>query len=121
VTFRGQEMADIIAFLYFVNYANVSGTPMRGASVFAEKCSPCHSVGAGRRVGPDLRTAPHLDEPIAIFAGMWNHSPAMERELRSRGLPWPRLDPGDPADLAAFLLQVRTVADDARQRPADRR
>ncbi len=108
VTFSGQEMADIIAYLYFVNYANVSGTPARGRELFVQKCSPCHSVGGGKVVGPDLGAVPQLDEPIAIIADMWNHSPKMALEARSRGLVWPRLEPGEAADLAAFLLQART-------------
>ena len=43
VTFSGQEMADIIAYLYFVNYANVRATPERGGALFVDKCSPCHT------------------------------------------------------------------------------
>ncbi|MBI2834570.1 MAG: cytochrome c, partial [Acidobacteria bacterium] len=107
VTFSGQEMADIIAYLYFVNYANVRGFPSRGAQLFVEKCSTCHTISGGRRVGPDLATAPRLDEPIAIITAMWNHAPTMEQELRSRGLPWPRFQLGETADLAAYLLTRR--------------
>jgi cytochrome c2 len=109
VTFSGQEMADVIAYLYFVNYANVRGNRTRGAQLFLEKCSVCHSTGGGRRIGPDLAAVPQLDEPIAIFAAMWNHAPRMEQELRKRGLAWPRLAPGDAADLTAFLTGRRSA------------
>jgi cytochrome c2 len=104
VTFSGQEMADVIAYLYFVNYSNVQGVPSRGAEIFSTKCSACHSVGEGRRVGPDLAHIPQLDDPIAIVASMWNHASLMEQELRRRRWSWPRLLPGETADLAAFLL-----------------
>jgi mono/diheme cytochrome c family protein len=114
VTFSGQEMADILAYLYFVNYASVTGAPDRGGLVFVQKCSPCHSVGGGKRVGPDLATVPGLDEPIAIIAAMWDHAPTMDAELRTRNLPWPRLDAGDAADLTAFLLTRRTPPDPSR-------
>lgn len=107
VTFSGQEMADIIGYLYFVNYANVRGTPGHGAQIFVDKCSTCHSIGSGKRVGPDLGGVPRLDDPIAIIAAMWNHSAKMEEELRKRGLPWPRLEGGEAADLTAFLLSRR--------------
>ncbi|HWP99266.1 MAG TPA: cytochrome c [Vicinamibacterales bacterium] len=107
IVFSGQEMADVIAYLYFVNYAVVYGAPARGARLFADKCSTCHTIGGGRRVGPDLGTAPGLDEPIAIIATMWNHAPQMEEQLRRRGLVWPRFGPGEAADLAAFLLVSR--------------
>lgn len=107
VTFSGQEMADILAYLYFVNYANVRGNLDRGGLLFVGKCSPCHSLGGGTRVGPDLTAVPGLDEPIAIIAAMWDHAPNMDAELRARKIAWPRLDPGDAADLTAFLLSKR--------------
>jgi cytochrome c2 len=110
VTFSGAEMADIIAYLYFVNYASVRANPDRGGTLFVDKCSSCHSLGGGRQVGPDLQTAEGLDHPLAIMAAMWNHSSAMEQELRRHGIPWPRLEPGDAADLTAFLLSRRQTA-----------
>jgi len=94
-----------------VNYASVRGTPERGGLLFVQKCSACHSVGGGKRVGPDLAAVAGLDEPIAIIAAMWEHAPKMDAELRSRNLPWPRLDPGDAADLTAFLLTRRAAPD----------
>lgn len=110
VTFSGGEMADIIAYLYFVNYASVRARPERGGVLFVEKCSPCHTMGGGRQVGPDLQTASGLDDPLGIMAAMWNHSAAMEQELRKHGFAWPRLEPGDAADLTAFLLSRRQTA-----------
>lgn len=106
--FSGEEMADIIAYLYFVNYADVRGTPARGARLFEGRCSRCHTVGAGSGVGPDLGGAPQLDDPIAIIAAMWNHAPRMEEESRKLGALWPRFQPGDMADLAAFLIEKRS-------------
>jgi cytochrome c2 len=107
VTFSGQEMADIIAYLYFVNYASVRAVPAHGAQVFNDKCAACHSAGGGPRVGPDLTAIPQIDDPIALFAAMWNHSSRMEQELRRLGLSWPRLAQGEAADLAAFLVGAR--------------
>ena len=111
--FSGQEMADVIAFLYFVNYANVTASPSRGAQLFAGRCGACHTAGDGRRVGPDLSDVPGLDDPIAITAAMWNHAPRMEEEARKRGVLWPRLQPGDTADLTAYLLSRRAPAERA--------
>lgn len=111
--FSGEEMADIIAYLYFVNYANVRGTPARGARIFEERCSMCHSLTGAGGLGPNLLGVPQLDDPIAITAAMWNHAPRMEQETRKMGILWPRFQPGDTADLAAFLLAKR-----AEQPPA---
>jgi cytochrome c2 len=110
VTFSGVEMADILAYLYFVNYANVQGFPERGSQVFAAKCASCHSPTDGKRVGVDLTTAPDLSEPLAILAAMWEHAPKMDHEMRLRNLPWPSLELGDAADLTAFLISRRTMA-----------
>jgi cytochrome c2 len=107
VSFSGGEMADIIAYLYFVNYASVRARPDRGGVLFVDKCSPCHSIGGGQQVGPDLKTVPGLDDPLGIMSAMWNHSPAMEQELRKHGMQWPRFETGDAADLTAFLLMRR--------------
>ena len=107
VTFSGQEMADIIAYLYFINYATVTGTPDRGAQIFKERCSICHTIGAGPGIGPDLGASPGLDEPLAIITTMWNHAQKMEQELRKQGRAWPRFAPGEAADLTAFLVAAR--------------
>jgi len=110
VTFSGQEMADLMAYLHFVNYAHVRATPSRGAGLFTARCSACHTIGRGPRLGPDLGTVAGLDEPLAIIAAMWNHAATMEQEMRARQLPWPRFEPGEAADLIAFLLRSRSLA-----------
>lgn len=107
VTFSGQEMADIIAYLYFVSYATVTASPNRGSAIFNSRCATCHTIGGGRRIGPDLATVSGLDEPLSIIATMWNHAARMEQELRRHGSPWPRFAPGEAADLTAFLLAKR--------------
>ncbi len=107
VTFSGQEMADIIAYLYFVSYATVTASPDRGAGIFNNRCAFCHTIGGGPRSGPDLGAAPGLDEPLSIITAMWNHASRMEQELRRQGRAWPRFAPGEAADLTAFLLATR--------------
>jgi cytochrome c2 len=106
-TFSGQEMADIIAYLYFVNYATVYGAPERGQKIFGEKCLVCHSLGAGKLIGPDLATVSGLDDPVAVITAMWNHAQLMGDEMQRRGVPWPRFALGETADLTAFLLSKR--------------
>jgi mono/diheme cytochrome c family protein len=104
ITFSGQEMVDVIAYLYFVNYTTVRAVPARGARLFAAKCATCHSKQAGAGAAPDLTTHALFDEPLALTAAMWNHAPKMSLEVEKRRLSWPRLEPGEAADLAAFLL-----------------
>lgn len=120
VTFSGQEMADVIAYLYFTNYARVRAHAERGGALFVRNCSTCHALG-GPRVGPDLSTAPGLDEPLAIMAAMWNHAPKMEDEHRQRRLRWTQLGPGDAADLVAFLVSRRSPTEAKLGPPAGAR
>ncbi len=65
--FAGREMADLIAYLYFVNYATVRVSPARGERLFAQTCATCHTIGirGSRREGPDLRLVAELDDPVA--------------------------------------------------------
>ena len=106
--FAGGEMADVISYLYFVNYANVRGTSSRGAQVFGKSCSSCHAFGK-TMVGPDLLSAPGLDTPLGIIAAMWNHSAAMQQQAARIYATWPHLERGDTADLAAFLISRRAA------------
>lgn len=107
VTFSGQEMADIISYLYFVNYATVYASPNRGEALFQDKCARCHTIGAGKNVGPDLAAVPNLNDPTAIITMMWNHAAGMENQLRRMGIVWPQFGPGEVGDLSAYLLIKR--------------
>jgi hypothetical protein len=40
---------------------------------------------------------------------MWNHAPAMEAQIRERGLPWPRFRDGDVRDLVEYLRSLRST------------
>jgi len=67
------------------------------------------------RIGPDLVAGKQLDDPTALFAATWNHSPLLEQELRRRGLSWPQLAQGEAADFAAFLVSKRPAVPPAGQ------
>jgi mono/diheme cytochrome c family protein len=104
-TFEGQEMADLVAFLYTLRYFDEPGKSDRGRETFASKgCAACHGpAGRGGAGAPDLTKTLGKASPIEIAAAMWNHGTAMEQEVRARGLPWPNLEGRDLADLVEFL------------------
>jgi len=101
----GQEMADLVSYLHTLDYFEEPGKPDRGRDIFTRKgCATCHGASArGGGGAPDLTKSLGKASPIEIAAAMWNHSFAMAKEVRTRGLPWPTLEGRDLADLVEFL------------------
>jgi len=46
-------------------------------------------------------------DPVALSASMWNHAPQMHELMAKRSAPWPKFEPGDMEDLAAFLQTLK--------------
>jgi mono/diheme cytochrome c family protein len=95
------DMADIVAYLYAVNYFALPGDVQRGRVIAAQKgCLACHSVDANNKGALNLAAVKGLDSPATLIAAMWNHSfvasPSSARE-------WPRFSAEEMADLAAYL------------------
>jgi mono/diheme cytochrome c family protein len=111
----GQEMADIVAYLYTSHYFDpAAGNSARGQQVAQSKgCLTCHSVrGKGGKVAGDLSTSTVVGSPSSLIAAMWNHSRAMEDQALKQGIKLPTLKGQELADLAAYLrsLTKATVA-----------
>ena len=105
-TFDGKEMADLIAYLYFIKFVDAPGDEVRGRSLFEEKqCVSCHSIkGAGGDVGPDLaeRLSAH-PSGVAVLTAMLNHAAKMSETVLSRGRKWPVLTGQEMRDIFAYL------------------
>jgi mono/diheme cytochrome c family protein len=104
-TFKGQEMADLIAFLYSVRYFELGGSPLIGQELFNErKCSRCHGTDArGGEFSPNLRKGDRLLTPVSLAQALWAHGPRMYAKSQELGLGWPTLNEGDLSHLLAFL------------------
>jgi mono/diheme cytochrome c family protein len=106
--FEQAELADLVAFLYFLPFADPPGDPARGREVFAEQsCGKCHPAGRASiqpppDVGPDLGGF-GAGTPAALVAAMWSHAPMMKRVILRDGRPWPQVAGRDLRDLHAFL------------------
>lgn len=105
IKFSSEEMADLVAYLYFVDYFDKPGDPERGKKLFAAKaCLSCHAVEkGGGPAGLDLSSDPELLAPADFATQMWNHAPAMEEEARARRIPWPRFNSGEMVDILEYL------------------
>lgn len=105
---RAEEMADIVAYLYSVQYFARQGDPGRGEALARSRgCLSCHSIGGkGGNAGPDFKKVAGLDQPATIVSAMWNHASTMEQKMSKMSLQWPLLKGGEMADLVAYLQTV---------------
>ncbi|MFZ0821572.1 MAG: c-type cytochrome [Candidatus Acidiferrales bacterium] len=103
--FEGQEMSDLISFLYSVRYFDLGGSPIIGQELFNErKCSQCHGSDArGGKMGPNLRKAGQVLTPVDFALALWSHGPRMYPKAEELGLGWPTLNEGDLSHLLTFL------------------
>jgi mono/diheme cytochrome c family protein len=104
-TFRDDELADLLAFLYFLNYFDEPGDPKVGKVLFAQKhCIQCHRLGKeGGSAGPRLDALPRGTSPLRIAQDLWNHGPAMVPAIRRLGLDIPKFNGSEIIDLFAYL------------------
>jgi mono/diheme cytochrome c family protein len=109
----GQEMADIVAYLYTAHYFDpAGGSDARGQQLVQSKgCVSCHSVrGRGARVAADFATSTVVGSPAAVVAAMWNHRSSMEDQAAKQGLKLPTLQGQELADIAAYFKSLTTAA-----------
>lgn len=104
----GTEMADLVAYLYSIDYFAEFGDPEMGEQRLVDKgCLDCHSLrgrygdGAG-----DLARVGGLESPAALAAVLWNHAPLMGESAVALRKDWPELTPEELADLTAFLQEL---------------
>ena len=100
-----RETADLVAFLFTVDYLEGSGNAEVGKRLFLEKrCIVCHQVaGSGGVVGPNLDYLSRYGSPIMVAAALWNHGPAMNEAMRARGIERPTFTGSELLDLVSYL------------------
>jgi len=100
--FEGSELSDLIAYMFFLGYVGEDGDPQQGAAVFRAKgCADCHT---GNVEGiPDLTGLYDRSDRAVLAAAMWNHAPQMHSLMAEASRSWPKFEPGEMRDLAAFL------------------
>ena len=113
-SFKDDELADLLAFLYFLNYFDEPGDPEVGKVLFSQKhCIQCHRLGkVGGVAGPRLDSLPRGTPPLRIAQDLWNHGPAMVPSIRRMGLDVPHFRGNEIIDLFTYLRsqgQRRTV------------
>lgn len=93
---EAQDFANVVAYLYSVNYFSGGGRASSGQRLIASKgCGDCHASG-------DLASIPGLDHPSSITAALWNHLAVLETD-RDSGPEWPSFTGREIADLMAYF------------------
>ena len=105
---KDDEMADLVAYLYSVQYFAQPGDLRKGRDVLSAKgCLGCHSLsGQGGRSASDLARLKRLDAPPAVISALWNHSFIMQERTERRKVQWAELSPEEMANLVAFLQSL---------------
>jgi mono/diheme cytochrome c family protein len=108
--FLPEEMADLISYLYFIQFYDDKGDSREGKRLFREKvCIFCHALeGEGENVGPDLSESEAQFSPIIIATAMWNHAIVMEDMLAEKDLAWPRFSGNEMRDLVSYVQDAST-------------
>ncbi len=108
--FTSKEMADLIAYLYFLHFIDEPGNPANGKRVFSELgCAKCHSMNGtkGELMQVDLSKYKKAANPIELVAGTWNHGAEIEKAMREKGISWPRFKKGELADLIEYIKPAK--------------
>ncbi len=114
--FRGSEMADVIAFLYYLRFNETEGDAASGERLFAEKgCLACHLTDGTPSAGPDLTQSEVVRTPLGLATAMWDHAPAMYDRIRSTDTEWPRFEGNEMRDVAVYLRSLAERQSPERQ------
>jgi mono/diheme cytochrome c family protein len=103
-----EEMADLVAYLYSLDYFGESGTPARGRQQLTLKgCLQCHALyGRGGRSASDLGESAGLVTTTEVVTALWNHTVIGMGGGTGEAAEWPAFSAVEMADLVAFLRQL---------------
>jgi cytochrome c2 len=100
---RPEEMTRLVGYLWSLQFADEGGTAARGAKAFEAKgCTGCHKPG-------NLPKLAHgeMDNSFGMVAVLWGHGPAMQKQMASKGILWPRFVNTEMVDVLAYLRTGR--------------
>jgi mono/diheme cytochrome c family protein len=102
----GQEMADLVAYLYTSHYFDEPVSAARGRQLLQSRdCLNCHTIrGKGGKGGTDFAVSKTVTSSAGLVASMWNHTRYIEAQKVE--VPWPILTGQELADIGAYLATV---------------
>jgi mono/diheme cytochrome c family protein len=101
-TLTGDEMREMVSYLWVRQFFRGGGNAARGQRVFTQKnCATCHnnpSSGA-----PNLAAEKGSYSTIRMVSVLWDHGPRMREQMQAKNLPWPKFTASQMSDLIAYL------------------
>jgi len=101
---RSEEMRRLVGYLWTIQVFDERGSTQRGRQVYTKnRCGSCHdnaSSGAPKLAGEKLT-------PLSMVAVLWKHGPAMQRQMLTNHVSWPRFEGTEMADLIALVNSQR--------------
>lgn len=115
--FSPEEMADVISYLYFIQFYDEKGDKHEGKKLFREKaCIFCHALeGEGENIGPDLAENEVVLSPIYLASAMWNHAIIMEDMLAEKNLDWPRFSGNQMRDIVSYVKEASKMSSEEQR------
>jgi mono/diheme cytochrome c family protein len=96
------EMRQIVGYLWAEQLLTQDGNSVHGRQVFTEKgCATCHndpSSGAPRLAGRQGTFS-----AISMVSTLWLHGPQMLKQMKAKGIAWPRFTANQMSDLISYL------------------
>jgi cytochrome c2 len=119
--FSPDEMADVISYLYFIQFYDEEGDKLEGKKLFREKaCIFCHALeGEGENIGPDLGKSEVVFSPIFLASAMWNHAVIMEDMLAEKNLDWPRFSGNQMRDIVSYVKDASKKSREEKKETAE--
>jgi len=113
-----EEMKNLIAFLYYLDYFDKPGNPEEGEKLFQKKrCGTCHSLG-GKGGMAVLQPPPPLDRfkqyisPVFFVTALWNAMQNMTQAMHTHHHPnmeRPFFRENDLANILSYIKSVGVV------------
>ena len=104
--FEGNEMADLIAFLYYYPFYREVGDVETGRKLFSQKgCVTCHGVKQVAEMVRQSESEEIKDYYIGFATAMWNHAPTMRAMLRQKKIEWPKFYGKEMRDLVTYIYR----------------
>ena len=129
---RSSFFLSLLALLSFMfpPHAFASTNPIeKGRGIFNVKCTPCHTIGGGRKVGPDLLgvTADHpkawlfsfISDPDKMFSANDPMATGLLKEYKMK-MPNPGLSAEDVDAVISYLETQAGATPEAKTAPSTR-